>query len=185
MSVKHLLQSIAQDADRRVAEAKKSHAERMRALEADHERKLDAIRKDAQDRLNERKRSLREKAESLGRIAANKLLLEAKNKEIDAVYASVSDALKGMDKPEIESFFRKALETAGSEGGVIRAAKEHEAIVKKVAGKEFEMGEHLPNASGGFILSTDTQEWNFTFDFLVTQSLRPATEIDAASALFA
>jgi len=182
MSVKHLLQSIAQEADHRIAEAKKSHAERMRTLEADHERKLDAIRKDAQDRLNERKRSLRGKAESLGRIAAGKLLLEAKNKEIDAVYASVLDALKGMDKLELESFFKKALEMTDAEVGVIRAAKEHEAIAKKAAGKKFEMGEPLPKASGGFIVSTDTQEWNFTFDFLVAQSLRPATEIDAASA---
>lgn len=183
MSFKHLLQSIAQEADRRIADAKKAHKERMHVLEAAHDRSLESIRKDAQDRLNERKRSLKEKAESLGRISASKLLLKTKNAEIDAVYDAVLEDLKKLDKGALESFFKKALDLAGE--GAIRAAKQHEAMLKKLAGKEFEMGETLAKSEGGFIVTTPTKEWNFTFDFLVQQSLRPATEIETANALFA
>lgn len=183
MPFKHLLQSIVTEADHRIAEAKKAHQDRMAALEAGHEQALDAIRKNAQDRLNERKRSLKEKADSLGRISASKLLLKTKNAEIDALYDAVSEDLRKLGKAELESFFKKALEMAGE--GTIRASKEHEAILKKIAGKDFEMGETLPKSEGGFIVSTPTREWNFTFDFLVRQSLRPSTEIEAANALFA
>jgi len=183
MSFKHLLQSIVTEADQRISDAKKAHMDRMHALEASHDRALDGIKKNAQDRLNERKRSLKEKAESLGRISASKLLLKTKNAEIDAVYDAVLEDLKKLDKAGLESFFKKALEMAGE--GTIRAAKEHEAILKKIAGKNFEMGETLPKSEGGFIVATATKEWNFTFDFLVHQSLRPLTEIDAANALFA
>lgn len=183
MSFKHLLQSIVTEADHKIADAKKAHVDRMHAFEAAHEKALDGIKKNAQDRLNERKKSLKEKAESLGRISASKLLLKTKNAEIEAVYDAVLDGLKNADKAELESFFKKALEFAGE--GTIRAAKEHEAILKKLAGKNFEMGETLPKSEGGFTVATPTKEWNFTFDFLVQQSLRPSTEVDAAAALFA
>lgn len=183
MSFKHLLQSIVTEADRRVADAEKAHLDAMHALEAAHDKALESIRANAQDRLSERKRSLREKAESLGRISASKLLLKTKNAEIDAVYHAVLAELKKSDKAELESFFRKALELAGE--GTIRASKEHEAMLKKIAGKGFEMGETLPKSDGGFTVSTPTKEWDFTFDFLVCQSLRPATEVEAAAALFA
>ncbi len=183
MTFKHLLQSIVQEADHRVSDAKKAHVDRMQAIQAEHDRKLEAIRKNAQDRLSERKRSLKEKAESLGRISSSKLLLKIKNAEIDSLYDDVLDGLKKADENQLETFFKKSLEMAGE--GTIHASKEHEALLKKLASKGFEMGEALPKGAGGFIVSTPTKEWNFTFDFLVRQSLRPATEIEAATHLFA
>lgn len=185
MSLKHLLESIVQEADHRIATAKKAHIEHLQALEAAHEKRLDAMMKNAQARLAERKRSLHEKASSLGRITASKLLLETKNAEINAVYDNVLAELKALSKEDLSAFFKKCLDMVGDENGVIRATPDHEPLLKKIAGKNLQMGAPLTRASGGFVLSTEKREWDFTFDFLVSQALRPATEIDTAVKLFA
>lgn len=185
MHLKHLLQSIVQEADQRIADENKSHADRMDGLKAAHEKKLESIRKNAQDRLNERKRSLREKAESFGRITSSKLLLKTKNAEIDAVYDAVLTELKSLSGEDLKKFFKACLAQMGDETGTIRAAPQHESVAKEVAGSAFKMGDALPKSSGGFMVSTPKREWNFTFDFLVHQALRPATEISTAAELFA
>lgn len=185
MALHDLLQSIVHEADQQIAAAKEAHAARVQAMTADHTAALDRFRKSTQDRLQQKKRSLREKAESLGRISAGKVLLERKNAELDGLYDAVLEELKGLSKEQLKDFFSHCLKQIDDTEGTVHAAPQHEALIKELAGKTFSEGAPLKGATGGFTVSTPKREWNFTFEFLVQHMLRPATEIDAASRLFA
>lgn len=185
MALHDLLQSIVHEADQQIAAAKEAHAARLQSMTTEHTAALERFRKTTNDRLQQKKRSLREKAESLGRISAGKMLLEHKNAALDALYETVLKELLALPKDELKAFFTRCLGQMEDAEGTLHAAPEHEAVLRTLAGPSLKVGEPLKGTKGGFTVSTAKREWNFTFEFLVRQALRPATDIAIASRLFA
>ena len=184
MALHDLLQSIVHEADQQIAAAKEAHAARLQSMTTEHTAALDRFRKSTNDRLQQKKRSLREKAESLGRISAGKMLLEHKNDALDALYETVLKELSALPKDALKEFFAACLAQVKDAEGTLRAAPEHETMLQALVGTTVTIGEPLKATKGGFVLSTAKREWNFTFEFLVRQMLRPATDIAIASRLF-
>lgn len=182
MALHDLINSIVLEADQQIAAAKEAHSAHLKDMASDHNAKLEKVRKTTQDRLNQKKRSLREKAESLGRISAGKQLLLEKNAAVDALYDRVLADLSSLPKAELREFLAACLKQVGDEGGTLHPAPVHADILRELA-KDMTIGAPLKHASGGFTVASAKREWNFTFEFLVRDMLRPATEIDAASQL--
>lgn len=184
MALHDLLQSIVHEADEQIAIAKKQHADRLKTMSAAHASALQQFRSTTEQRTQQKKRSLREKAESLGRINKAHTVLQHKNAALDALFASVLQKLVSLPAKDLTSFFRLCFDRIGTAQGVLHAAPQHEELLRSMVTASVTIGSPLPRSSGGFILTSPQREWNFTFDFLVHQLLRPMTEISSASRLF-
>jgi vacuolar-type H+-ATPase subunit E/Vma4 len=182
MALNDILDAIVGDADKRIAEAAASHKQHMKEMREESERKLSRKRTQITEQRDQKKRQLREKAESHARMTRSKSVLAAKRRHMDSLYDTVFDLLKNMPKDKTEKFLELCLKQVTS-SGVIRPAKAHEAIIKKMLPKGCELGSAI-EASGGFRFESDTTEQDFTYEFLVGQLLRPATEVRAGSELF-
>jgi vacuolar-type H+-ATPase subunit E/Vma4 len=141
---------------------------------------------DAQQRIQEQKKrkmaQLRERAESHARMTARHELLQKKQELLNDAYAQVIEALAKLPKDEMETFLKSCLKAIDTEG-VIHPAKGSEAMIKKLAGDSFKIGESI-DAKGGFRFVSDKQERDYTFEFLVHEALRPSSEVEIAHKLF-
>ena len=115
-------------------------------------------------------------------MVARHAIVERKQQHLTGVYDKVIDSLASLPQAEIESFLQNCLKHIGMKG-TIHPTQAHEAMLKKMVGSSFTMGSVIPG-KGGFRFSGATQDRDYTFEFLVHQVLKPATEMDAARSLF-
>lgn len=182
MALNDILDSIVADADRRIDDASAAHKKNMKEMrDASGDRAL-RTRMQISENREQQKQQIKERAESGARMLNNRKVLAAKQSHIDEVYSQVLEKLVGLPKEDTEAFLKKCLSHVHGKG-VIRAAKEHESIVKKHLPDGCEMGEML-DVAGGFRFESDREEHDFTYEFIVHGLLRPMTEANTAAKLF-
>ncbi len=182
MALNDILDAIVGDADKRIAEATAAHKQFLKELREESERRLSRKRTQIAEQRDQKKRQLKEKTESHARMSYSKAVLARKQEYIDRLYAEAFDALTHLPKDKTETLLEKCLKQIDAKG-VIHPAKAHEAMLKKMLPTGCTMGDTI-DAAGGFRFVSDTQEHDFTYEFIVHRLLRSATEVDAASALF-
>lgn len=175
----------------------------LRALDAETNARVSAARASARESVERtRERFERETSEQLAAIAAETALekkhmerqvaarasmggrqaaMAAKHRLMEQTYAKALETLAGLDAAKTEGFLKRMID-ACPEGGVIRPARPHEAIVKKFAGGRA-LGSPVESV-GGFVHESDATERDCTYETLVFGILRPATELAVASILF-
>lgn len=182
MAIQDILSAIIVDADHRINDAAADHRKRMKEMREESERALSQKRIQINEQREQKKRNLKEKAESHARMLRTKALLTKKQEYMDQLYADVLNSLSELPKEKVEAFLKQCLGSIHGKG-VIRASKAHEALVKKHLPDGCEMGPSI-DAVGGFSFESDTEEHDFTFEFLVNGILRPQTEISTSKQLF-
>lgn len=182
MALQDILDSIIGEADKRIADATATHRERMKVLREENDRATMRKRTQIGEELEQKKRQLKEKAESHVRMVRNKALIAKKQEYMNDVYGQVLQQLSNMPKDTTEKFLKACLSHVHGKG-VLSPSKTHEAFLKNLLPAGCEMGKAI-SAAGGFIFSSEKEEHNFTFEFLVHDLLKPATEIQAAQLLF-
>lgn len=182
MALQDILSAITAEADERISSAQAGHKKLMKEMKEQGERNV----LDTQQRLQEQKRrkmtQLKERAEAHAHMISRHALLQKKQELLNDTYDQVVAALVALPKDKMEAFLGHCLKGIHSKG-VIRPAKASEAMLKKLAGDKFEMGETV-DAQGGFVFVAEKEERDCTFEFLVREALRPSTEVDAAHKLF-
>ena len=183
MALKDILQAITDEADRQIAEAQTRHKTEMKEIKDSSEKTLTASLKHIHQQKEQWKLQMRQRAESHAEMVARHAVLGRKQELLDEVYAQVSDGLASLPKPELEKFLSLCMGKIRDKG-TFHPAAAHADLVKKLAPAGCAVGETIPS-KGGFRFVGEKQDVDLTFEFLVAEILRPATEIEVASELFA
>lgn len=169
-----------------------AHREKLSALRAQHETevaRMDASLADAEREAVEhfasecarKKKNMERQIVSHARMAGRLSILKAKKKQLDDVYAGVLKRLAAMPPKEAEDVLKKLID-ACPEGGSLRPSSPHVALVTKLAGGRA-VGTPVDSV-GGFVYESAMRERDCTFESLVHNVVRPATELAVSNALF-
>lgn len=181
MAFQDILRALTADADKRIAaarDAKRAALDETRArLVAAADEKIASIETECERRKKNMERQVSAHALMTGRQA----IMKAKHELMERTYERALDLLAGLDASTTEEFLRRLVDSC-PEGGTIRPSEAHAAVLKKLAGSRT-IGEPV-KSRGGFIHESDASERDFTYEVLVRDILRPATELSVANALF-
>jgi vacuolar-type H+-ATPase subunit E/Vma4 len=181
MAFHDILQALAADADSRVAAARKRQAESLAAARDAFELatadRLAGIRAECERKKKNMERQVTAHAHMSGRQA----VMATKHRLMEKAYAAALEKLSTLDAARTEELLKRLLDRCPA-GGTIRPAEPHAAIVKKLAAGR-DVGESV-KAAGGFVHVSDSAERDCTYETLVHDILRPATELNVASTLF-
>lgn len=182
MALSDIIAAIIKEADMQIAAFKQQHDRAVASAKsvAQEEHQKAAVTIDVQK--HQKMDQIRRKAEQSAEFLRCNAVLQRKRALLDEAYAAVLDVLSKKPEVHIEPLLCACLATLHD--GEIRPAKMHVALLQKlIHGKKFTMGKSI-EARGGFLCVSKTQEHDFRFETIVTQVLRPQTELQVALDLF-
>jgi len=182
MALQHILDAIVNDADKRIQQTSAQTKQRLKDAREASENRLATARQKIAESVDLKKRQLKEKTLSYALMKKRKVMLEQKQMYMNDLYELVLQKLGELPKDQAEKFLESCIATLPAKGTILPSAA-HEALLKKMLPKTYEIGKAI-QSRGGFIFSNDTVESNFTFEHLVKKVLRPQTEIEVAKELF-
>lgn len=184
MPLQDILNAIAQDADTTITQERSQHQKRLAAMREESERAI-AKRKQAMGaQKEERKQQMLRKAQAHSAMLIRNAELRSKRALLDELYNKVVSRLAALTEKEAEPLLKRCLQSIIGTKGTIRPSKSHQNLLKRIAPSEqFTMGEAI-DAAGGFRFIAEREERDCTYEHLVNEYLRPATEIEAAHKLF-
>lgn len=182
MSFHDLLNAIVAQTDADIARLKEAHASRVTALKQETKGWIDARERDIDQRAADRRKEIIAKAETHALQERRRKVTQCKRDLLDDIYGKAVEALASLPAAKTETILASLLD--GIDGdGIIRPTSAHRAILKKIVGKRFELGEDVPGA-GGFLFQGEHEERDCTYENLVENSLRPKTEMGVLRSLF-
>jgi len=181
--LKDILEAITAETDKQIAAARSEHQRGLTDLREQSERRLSTRKQEIAVSKEQRKGQFKAKAEAHAESHKRNALLSKKRELLDRVYAKVANDLSKIPDDKAEKLLRTCLKKI-SDKGEIFPSKKHEALLKKIAPSEQFSLKNASDATGGFLFSSKTQEYDCTFEHLVQEWLRPKTELEAAHLLF-
>jgi vacuolar-type H+-ATPase subunit E/Vma4 len=183
MSLKHLLEAITAETDRKVQEIRntlKNDLEKMRQESSQQlsKKKHDIV--DAHEKeLQTKKRTLEAKKLSLTKSA-----VLSKKKEIqDRFYEKLLTRMSALPESDIEEIMKQCLTDLPKEGTIHPASPHVSLITRLVSTTSLTIGESIAS-KGGFLFTAERQEKDCTFEHLVSDVIRPKTELLVSQKLF-
>lgn len=184
MALQDILDAIIAQADQKIADARSQQQRELTAKREETERRISKKKQEIAKQKEEKKEQLMQKAKTHASMRERNAELLSKQEQLDVLYSSVVDELGKAPDGKVEDLLRACLKQI-SEDGTIHPSKKHEDLLKKLAPSEqFKMGSTIESA-GGFRFESKKQEFDFTFEHLVHDVLRPQTELETAHTLFA
>ena len=123
---------------------------------------ISALESDIKKQTEAKKTQMQKKAQTMVEMNHRKKLLEEKRKSLDSVYDEVLEEVNKRPKDKLKKF-EDSLKSKLK--GMVRDTKE--------------------SKEGGFVFVSKNSEEDFTFPHLVNSVLRPMTELEVSSKLFA
>ncbi len=182
MAFHDIIQALGADTDAAIAAAR---AKNERELEAMREKtnlsKVDRIahiERERDRKMKNMERQILAHAQMSGRQAA----MSAKHALMGKAYDAALEKLAALSPKQTEELLGKLIDACPADG-TLRPTPVHAAIIKKLAGNRT-IGDTV-KAAGGFVYESDRADRDCTYEALVRDILRPATELDVAGILFA
>ncbi|MFA6259262.1 MAG: hypothetical protein WCX29_01490 [Candidatus Peribacteraceae bacterium] len=183
MPLQDILNAIAQDADTTIAQERAQHQKRLAAMREESERAI-AKRKQAMGtQKEERKQQMLRKAQAHSAMLIRNAELRSKRALLDELYNKVVGKLATLTEKETEALLKRCLKSIVIKGA-IHPSKSHQNLLKRIAPSEQFTVDETIDAAGGFRFIAEREERDCTYEHLVNEYLRPATEIEAAHKLF-
>lgn len=183
MALTHIRQAITAEADATIKELATEHAAAVASQKDAHKQGLQNLRTSLQQQKTQKLHQLRSRAEGHANMLTRHAVLGRKQEILNDLYASVAESLAQQPEADLEKMLRNWIDTL-PEGGKILPAKPHAALLKKLCGSKYELGDPIL-ATGGFRYVGKKEDRDCTFEFIVKEVLRPETEISVAAQLFA
>lgn len=181
MALSHILAAITAEADAQIADATAKHRATLSAMDERHAAAVKDMTSAIQQKKQERMQQLRRRAQDHTDMLHRHAVLDRKQRIIDDFYEAAIRDLAALPATETEKLLTGWVRHL-PKGGRILPSKAHEAIVRRIA-QGHDVGPSI-DAKGGFRFESDREDRDYTYEFLVTHILRPATEISVASQLF-
>ena len=183
MALQDILDAISAQADQQISTARKTHQKGLTEIREGSERRLATKKQEMNQEKEQRKVQLKAKTQAHAESVKRNALLSRKQDLLNELYEGVTKELANLPPKEMEALLTLCLEKI-SEKGEIAPAKSQESLIKKLApSSQFKMGAPI-DAAGGFVFSSTDLEYDFTFEHIVSEYLRPHTELDVSQELF-
>lgn len=183
MALQDILNAISEQADKQIADARSTHQKALTQMREASERSLAKKKQEIAVQKEQKKIQLKAKAHAHAESAKRNTVLIKKQELLDRLFAKVTAELSTLPENKVEELLRTCLKHIAQKG-TVHSSKKHAALLKKIAPSEqFAMGKES-NALGGFLFVSDKQEYDFTFEHLVEEILRPQTELAISHELF-
>ena len=183
MALQDILDAITAQADQQIADARKAHQQELTRMREQSERALATKKQETAVQKEEKKTQLRAKAEAYAQARKSSVILKKKQDLLDRAYEQALEKLTALPDEKVEPLLRWCVKQITAKGK-IHPSKKHEKLLKKIApSKQFSL-EKATDAKGGFLFESTKQEQDFTFKHLVSEWLRPRTELDTSKKLF-
>lgn len=182
MALPDILTAIIKESDAQIAALEQQHASATSEAKAKAAIALSASKADTEVKKKRDMDQLRKKAEQEAQTMIRNAVLERKRALLDRTFDAVLAALSQEADATVEPLLKACL--AQVKSGEIRPAKPHAALIAKLAqGLPVTVGSAI-DARGGFLCVSKTREQDFRFETLVSEFLRPRTELAVAQDLF-
>ncbi len=184
MALQDILAAISAQADQQIQRARSEHHKQLTKMREQSERAIATKKQDIALQKEQRKAQLTAKAENHAAMYIRNAELSKKQELLDRTYDNVIAELSKLPDEDLKRLIESCLK--GIKGkGAIHPAKKHESLLNKLAdSSQLTIGESI-DAKGGFKFISDTQEQDYTFEHLVSEVLRPKTELEISHLLFA
>ncbi len=184
MALHDILQAITAEADRQIADLQAAHKQSMKDLKDSHEKEYFSALKQIDRQKDEKIHQMRSRVEGHAQMIVRHAVLRKKRELLDQFYAQIAASLAKMPSAQLESLYSNCLARITVAGEVL-PTKGQEELLKKLLAKrdDLTLGAVTPG-NGGFRFIGKTEDHDYTFEFLVSQLLRPATELSVARELF-
>jgi len=184
MALDDILAAITAQADHQIKEARSVHQKNLTKIREQGERTVATKKQEIATQKEQRKAQLTAKAQNASSMLKRNAKLQKKQELLNKTYENVVEELSKLPHEKVEPLIRACLKSIRDEG-TVHPAKEHEGLVKQLAdASRFQLGEPI-KAKGGFIFISKTKEQDCTFEHLVSELLRPLTELEISELLFA
>ncbi|MFA7682309.1 MAG: hypothetical protein WCX61_04755 [Candidatus Peribacteraceae bacterium] len=184
MALQDILAAISAQADRRITDARSKHQRSLTQLREESERALSTKKQELALQKTQRKAQMEAKAKTHAAMHERNGELKKKRELLDRTYAAVVEELAKLPDEKIEPLLRTCLKNITTKG-TIHPSHKHEKLLTKLADSgRFTVGETI-DAKGGFLFVSQTREQDCTLEHLVSEVLRPATELETSHMLFA
>ena len=180
MALDAILSAIANKTNDAIETRRRAKKISMADLKQAHEDAILTLESNVATQCHQKKNAILQKAKSHASAHIKNSELMTRQAELDALYAGVVSEFDSLPEKEIESIYATMLAKLPT-SGVLRAAKKHAKIFKKIA-SQYEVGEPLEES--GFMLITDLADYDCTIATIVYEQMRPKTEISVSQKLF-
>ena len=181
MALSHILAAITAEADAQIADASAKHDAAVRSMNEGHAAAMRDVAASIKQKKQERMNQLRRRAEDHTEMLRRHAVLERKQSILDDFYDNVIRELAALPANKTEQLLSGWVKHL-PKGGRILPSKIHEGVLKKIGGGH-EFGPSIA-AKGGFRFEGEREDRDYTYEFLVAEILRPATEISVANQIF-
>ncbi|MBU2213715.1 hypothetical protein KKC44_01415 [Patescibacteria group bacterium] len=183
MALDDILAAITAQADHQIKETRSIHQKNLTKIREQGERTVATKKQEIAAQKEQRKAQLTAKTQNAAAMLKRNALLNKKQELLNKTYDNVIEELGKLPHDKIDPLIRACLKSIRDEG-TVHPAKEHEGLVKKLAdASRFHLGEPV-KAKGGFIFVSKTKERDCTFEHLVSEILRPMSELEISQLLF-
>ena len=184
MALRDILQAIIAEADRQIADLQAAHKQSMKDLKDSHEKEYFGAIKQIDRQKDEKMHQMRSRVEGHAQMVVRHAVLRKKRELLDHFYDQISVALAKLPAAQMESLYERCLDRISGPGEILPTKGQEDLLKKLIAKRDgLTLGEVTPG-NGGFRFVGKTEDHDYTFAFLVTQLLRPATELAVARDLF-
>lgn len=187
MALQDILDKLVKETEIRLKDIEKSFNEKKKKLDKETDKEEKNFADDMQNRVEEKKKMIIGKAETLAERESKNKLLGCKRNLIDKIFILAIDELSKDEK--YEKILTEILERIDikDENIVIVPARGKEEATKKAikaADKKFFLSEKSADIKGGFILKTERVEIDNSFETIIGHQMREDLEIKLNKLLF-
>ncbi len=182
MALQNILDAIVADADKRIADLTAAHKQFLKDLRDQSDRNIERKQLQIAEQRDQKMRQMKEKTESHANMHTSKTLLSLKQEYMDRLYAEALQHIVALPANKAEAFLAECMKHVHGKGIILPSASQ-KALIQKLLPNGVTLGDSLQSV-GGFRFISDTIEQDFTYEFLIHQLLRDATEVTAGNLLF-
>ena len=189
MAINDILNKIKDEANKKAAFAKQITNDEIKKIKAEAEKGAKAKMYEIDNKVKNKCASMAEQAKVLANMESRSVLLKEKRVVISESYKAAIDELNALDDKVytdlLTSMFKSASQSMPEGELVIPASKKHQTeSAMRNAGVHYEIAKETNDFKGGFVVKSKKVEINLSFPYLMSNIVRPHTEIEVADILF-
>jgi len=189
MAINDILNKIKDEANKKAAFEKQVTNDEIKKIKAEAEKEAEdrmiRIEKKARDKCM----SVIEQAKILAKMESRSTTLKEKRMVISEAYKAAVDELNALDDKAytvlVTSMFKSVAKSMPEGELIIPAGRKHQTqSAMRNADVKYEIAKETNDFKGGFIVRTKKVEINLSFPYLMSNIVRPHTELEVAEVLF-
>jgi vacuolar-type H+-ATPase subunit E/Vma4 len=189
MAINDILNKIKDEANKKAAFEKQVTNDEIKKIKAEAEDNAKAKMHEIDNKVKDKCVSMAEQAKILANMESRSVLLKEKRMVISEAYKASLDELNALDDKAytdlLISMFKSASKSMPEGELVVPANKKHQTeSAMRNAGANFEIAKETNDFKGGFIVRSKKVEINLSFPYLMSNIVRPHTELEVAEILF-